>query len=291
MSSQGYADFLKRMGHNVISIDGVFWFDTHPRIYLCFPFHHPLNPKRINISSVFKKGGIVLRFPCLSGNGRSSYRISITDKNYDLTSLNGKSRNQTRRGLENCTVRKLTNNEVLCNAFNLNTDTLQRQGRILTTNEKEYWKKYYQEILSVDGASIWGAFVQDELAAFLISVRMKHCENILIVRSRASLLKFYPNNALLYTFVSKALSSDEIDEISIGLESIQSNMESLDRFKLGMGFKKVPIGQCIIFRPPFALLLRGRGVKYILGLLKNYNEKFAKLYGLVTWYDEQNRGQ
>lgn len=293
MSAEGYAKFLKRMNHNVIISDNTYWFDTHPKIYISFPFHRAIEPEKIEFSTVFKKGGVVARFPCPIDKGRLSYRISIMDPDYNLNSLNGKSRNQTRRGLENCIVRELTTSEISKYALKLNTDTLERQGRTLSTKEKKYWAKYYQEIPLVEGSTIWGAFVQDDLAAFLISLQMDGCTNILIVRSKASLLKFYPNNALLYTFVSKMMSHHDINEVSIGLESIQSDMDSLDRFKMGMGFKKVPIGQYIIFRPPLSFILKrpiAKTLEYILRLTSKYNEKLAKLYGLLVWYNEQHRG-
>lgn len=291
MSVKGYANFLEKMGHNIVFINNTYWFDAHPKVYLSFPFHHTIDPDTINFSKVFSKGGVVARFSCPIGKGRLSYRISIADPNYNLSSLNGKSRNQTRRGIENCVVRELTNHEILEYALQLNTETLQRQGRNLSVKEQSYWNRYYKEILEVEGATIWGAFVQNELAAFLISVRMNHCENILIVRSKTSLLKFYPNNALIYTFIFKTMSSsEEVNEVSIGFESIQSDKDSLDRFKLGMGFKKIPIGQYITFRSPLPLILKGPiviFVEYILCLIKNDSENLTKLYGLLRWYNKQ----
>lgn len=286
-----YARFLERVGHNVIEIDGTYWFNSHSKVYQSFPFHHLQNPKNIDLSSIFKKGGIVGRFSCPVESGRASYRISINNSKYDLNSLNVKARNQTRRGLENCIVRQLTPQEISKNALQLNQDTLERQGRVLSLKEQSYWRKFYSEIALLKTASIWGAFVGNELASFLISVNMDKCENILIVRSKSSMLKYYPNNAMIFQFVSKMIIKDSINEISIGLESIQSNMDSLDRFKLGMGFKKIPIGQFILFKPPFSFLFKGRRalvIHSLVGLLfKKKSEKICKIQGLLLWFSRQ----
>ncbi len=292
MSSQGYADFLKAMGHRVILVDDRYWFDSHPLIYMSFPFTAEITPNTIQLSDILGKKGMAARFPCPVNTGRSSYRISITDSSYNLTSLNSKSRNQTRRGLENCEVRALSMDEITKDALKLNTETLLRQGRTLSLTDQEYWAKYYQEIVKAKGTTIWGAFVDNVLASFLISFRMNGCENILIMRSRTSLLKFYPNNALIFRFISAKLSASDIDEVSIGLESIQPDMDSLDHFKLGMGFKKVPIGQYISLRPELAFFLKGMALEVVikaLALFAQRQEKFAKLSGLFKWYKEQQR--
>lgn len=287
---QEYANFLLKIGHKVSVLNNTYWYDSQPNVYQSFPFHYLIEPDNIDTSKIFCNGGFIARFPCPIEKGRDSYRISITDTDYDLSSLNGKTRNQTRRGLENCELRELTTQEVLNNAMTLNTDTLERQGRTLSAKEKNYWETYYKEINSLNTASIWGAFVQNELASFLISVHMDGCENILIVRSKREMLKYYPNNAMIYQFVSTMIRKNNVNEVSIGLESIQSDMESLDRFKMGMGFNKTPIGQRVVFRSPFSFLISGWRANMIckaLPFLLPKGEKLNKIQGLLTWYGDQ----
>lgn len=290
MSAQGYAEFLKSIGHHVLKDKDVYWFNSHSRIYMSFPFTHEIDPRQINTAAIFNHKGVVVRHPCPLNMGRNSFKITVNNPDYDLTTLSAKSRNQTRRGLENCEIRELSRQELLEHAPELNRETLNRQGRLLTEKQQQYWDNYYQKIVVAEGATAWGAYVRNELAAFLISFNMGDCENILIVRSKTALLKYYPNNALIYDFVYQKMRSPGVNEISIGLESIQADMESLDKFKTGMGFKKVPIGQCVAFHPWIARFLSPLTLKILKRSLLPFahnKESLAKLYGLLDWYGEQ----
>ena len=64
---------------------------------------------------------------------------------------------------------------------------------------------------------------------------------------RLDLLKSagHQGQKVYYTFLKETMARDEIDEVSIGLQSLQPGGESLDLFKRGMGFEERPIGQRI----------------------------------------------
>jgi len=70
-------------------------------------------------------------------------------------------------------------------------------------------------------------------------------------------------------------------------------MDTLDHFKMGMGFRKQPTGQRIILRPMLDRLFKGPGLKAARWLLKDGwgDERVAKLAGLVRWYEEQPRAK
>ncbi len=292
MSINGYLFFLKNMGHKVKEVDGGYWFNAHPGIYVSLPFQKMLVPSEVNVKRILRKDGIALRYPCDEKYGRASYRISINDSGYSLASLNGKSRNQTRRGLENCVVKPVEFDLLFEQAVKLNKETLVRQGRRIPSGFDEYWLRYYREAAKAEGAEAWGAFIDGELAAYLIAFRMEAVAHILIVRSAREMLSRYPNNALIFSYVSSAMHSGEVGEVSIGYESIQGGMASLDKFKTGMGFKKIVIGQRVEFSPLIAPIARspfGRLVKSMSSRLADKNEKVAKLSGLLDWYQTQEK--
>ena len=292
MSTAGYADFLRLMGHRVREEAGVYWFDVHSRIYTSFPFQTPVNPDSELVSRVLRRDGLVLRHACPLGKGRPSYRIAINEASYDLQSLSGKARNQTRRGLERCQVQRLDFGEFTRECITLNRDTLLRQGRAVPSGFDDYWQRYYRHAGQSEGAQIWGAFFGGELAAFLIAFEMEGVAHILILRSRAELLCHYPNNALLYTYIKSVLDSGTVHEVSIGLESIQRGMDSLDRFKTNMGFQKIPIGQQIAFAPWLSPFVEGRIGHIVRRLAEQFrgNERFDKMVGMLRWYAEQEGG-
>jgi hypothetical protein len=113
-------------------------------------------------------------------------------------------------------------------------------------------------------------------------------ENICIVRSSEEFLKYRPNNAMLYTFLQQTLGRAETTEVCIGLQSLQSAMNSLDMFKRGMGFEERPIGQRIELRstlgftvPRVVAKLAGKAVGSV------QNEHAARLAGALSVYANQ----
>lgn len=289
MSAEGYANFLIGMGHNVRKHGDVYWFNAHPHIYMSFPFDTLVSRDAIDVKAILRTDGWAARFPCDLSEGRASYRIIANQPDYNLMTLSGKARNQTRRGLENCDVRPVNFQELLAHAMLLNRETLERQGRCIPEGFESYWKQYYKHAALSEGAEAWGAFVENDLAAYLVAFVMNDVAHILIMRSSRSYLKKYPNNALLYSYLNHMLKEGKVKEVSIGLESIQAGMDSLDHFKEGMGFRKEPVGQQIILRPALKMLAKKPMVNLGLQLLAYLpdNERAAKLAGLLNWYAEQ----
>ncbi|MDH4246217.1 MAG: GNAT family N-acetyltransferase [Deltaproteobacteria bacterium] len=289
MSTEGYAAFLREMGHTVRESAGVFWFDAHPRVYMSFPFQTPVEVSALELPRILGSDGWVARFPCPLEQGRASYRVIVDDPAYDLGALTGKARNQTRRGLEHFAVRPVAFSELAQAGPLLNRETLNRQGRSIPRNFESYWQRYYASAGRAQGAAAWGAFAGERLAAYLIAFHMDQCAHVLIVRSGSEDLKHYPNNALIFTFVRTMLSEGQVREVSIGLETIQADMDSLDHFKLGLGFRQQPLGQRIELRTPLNWMLRGPlgAVAQRLAHLGRRDERLAKLEGLLAWYREQ----
>lgn len=289
MSEQGYAQFATSMGHKVRQSGGVFWFNAHPHIYMSFPFDREIEPSQVDWVEVLGTDGWAARFTCGIDIGRPSYRIIADQKDYGLASLSGKARNQTRRGLEQCEVRPVSFAELISRGISLNKETMLRQGRKIGAGFEDYWIRYYKNAELAEGAEAWGAFVNGELAAYLIAFRMGAVSHILIVRSSSRFLKQYPNNALIYSYLNYSLSQTGISEVSIGLESIQEGMDTLDHFKIGMGFHKQPTGQRIVLRPVLDRFMKMGGLSITRTLLGSGwgSEALGKLAGMAKWYKEQ----
>jgi hypothetical protein len=290
MSMNGYGEFLKKMGHRVFRTESACWFNISSGFYMNFPFHRPVCPQPSEIRKVLGITGIAVRYTCFPEIGRPSYKVVCSHKNYDLSCLPQKGRNRTRRGMESCSVRQLEFRELeSVGALDLNRDTLIRQGRRIPTNHDEYWHKYYSAAATSECMEAWGAFVANELAAYLIACKIEDCINILILRSHSKHLKANPNNALFFVFTSEAISREDVQEVSTGLESLQPDTFELERFKLRMGYQKIPIGQRIEFNHALRLILRGsllRRVHDALGRVQG-RENFDKLAGILRWYAEQ----
>ncbi len=289
MSTEGFAAFLKEIGHNVRSSAGVYWYNDHPHVYTSFPFHKNVELGRIVLKEILGRDGWILRYPCVPGQGRKSYRLACAISGYGMASLSGKARNQTRRGLEQCEVRPVSFADLSECGMQLNYETLERQGRRIPSGFSGYWAKYYEAAGRAQGACAWGAFVGKELAAYLIAFEMEQVAHVLILRSSSRHLKSYPNNALLYGFMHVGLNEGGYREVSIGLESIRRDLTSLDHFKLGMGFSAIEIGQRVELVPFLGRTLRMPVLNILLRTapLWQRGEKLDKVAGLLQWYRDQ----
>lgn len=286
MSTSGYAKFLRDIGHDVREEAGAYWFNVFPHVYQSFPFQKELSRDAVEASGfVGKRGCWIARYPCHLSEGRQSYRLSVMDSNYGMESLTSKARNQTRRALEQCQCRALGFDELLKSGIELNLETLRRQGRNPEKNFDSNWTVYYRCAAKADGADAWGCFVGERLAAYLIAFRMEDVSHVLIVRSHGELLKHYPNNALLFTYLQHCFA-EGLREVSIGFEGLQEELSSLDHFKDGLGFKRKPVGQRIDISPwilPFFPMLT------LVARIMPRSERVAKFVGMVGWHNKQIR--
>jgi hypothetical protein len=284
-----HAEFLQRMGHTIREVSGLYWYNTHRGVYSSFPYHRDVLTADVDVSAVLARDGLVARFGCPVEEGVSSFRIVCSDTNYDFPALRSRTRTQVRRGLEACRVEQIDFEQLRKHAISLNADTLVRQGRKVPADLEAYWTRYYEHAAKTPGAETWAAFVGDQMAAYLISFTIDDVANMLILRSSLQFLDAFPNNALVYQFLHHRLRRGDISSVCYGYESIQSNLESLDQFKTGMGFQKVPVGQ----RVEFASWLRPLVNRYTTPLATRLmnalgkGEQKAKLLGILEWYRQQ----
>jgi hypothetical protein len=284
-----HIDFLQRIGHDVRESGGVHWFNCGSRVFSSLPYDRDVDARSIDLREILRSDGLVARFGCPIDQGIPSFRIVCDSKDYDFPILRSRTRTQVRRGLEVCRVERIEFQQLQKLAMPLNADTLIRQGRKVPSDLQRYWTRYYQQAAVTQGAEAWAAFVGTDLAAYLISFMIDDVANLLIVRSSSQHLESYPNNALLFQFLSVRLKDSDVRMVSYGYESIQSDLGSLDQFKLGMGFRKDPVGQRIEFAPwlsPFISRFTGAFSRRVLRTLGK-GETVAKLQGMLDWYRDQ----
>lgn len=281
MSVLAMADFLERLGHRVVQTESSYWYDVHRHFYLNFPHHRLVNPNANELSQLFKGFYAGVRYfgpPAVPG--RPSYAIICRDRQYSLDLLSPNTRSKVRRGLKHCKVERLEPKFVRERGKEANEDTLQRIG----IRDPYPWESYWRAVEESDCVEVWGAQMGKDLVAYLVAVLVEGCCEILIARSLAGFLKFYPNNALLFTVVHDMLSRAEIDQVFFGVESLE-DLSSIDQFKESMGFVKSPIRQRVVLHPLLRpALLSPLVVRAISGLanLQPQNEFWRKLNGIMT---------
>jgi hypothetical protein len=263
MSIESFAGFLAASGHRVVKTNSAFWYDATRGFFLSVPSHHLLRLDHGELRELLRHQPCFgARFPApVDGPGKLSYQIVCGAENYGLEQLSANVRSKVRRGLRRCDVKRVPFAELAVLGRAANLDTLSRQGRTWRfggTQWEQYWKAADRP-----GMEGWGAFVGGELAAFLLTAELDDCVEFLLARSRSDLLDAYPNNALIFTVANEMLVERGVSKITFGLESLEP-VGPLDQFKFGMGFRREPIRQRVVFHPILQALLRSAAFRALL---------------------------
>jgi len=263
MNAAQFAEFWQIQGYKVIETQSCYWYNPQPLFFMSLPYHRLVSPSRWELAHVLLRGpSVAVRFPTvLDGTGKEGGLFICSDRNYDLPSLDKKARNQTRRGLESCTVERIDFTYLAEHGHTLNLETFLRQGRDPQTITEQQWRRYCKAASQIPGFEAWSAFVHGHLAAFMVTALVEDCFSILHQSAATDYLGYYPNNALVFTVTRLKLSCPEVGYVSYGLKSLDDTT-GLDHFKLRMGFELKLFKECIVFNPllkPF-LLFGGRNV-------------------------------
>jgi hypothetical protein len=290
MSVESFASFLAAAGHRVIETKSAFWYDATRGFFLSLPSHLQLRPEQGELREVLRHQPCFgVRFPApVDGPGKLSYQIVCDVQDYGLEQLSANVRSKVRRGLRRCEVKPVPLAELAVSGRVADTDTLSRQGRTWRFGGAQ-WDRYWKAA-DRPGMEGWGAFVGGELAAFLLTADLGDCVEFLLARSRSDLLDAYPNNALVFQVAEEMLVKRRVVRVTFGLESLEP-VGPLDQFKFGMGFRREPIRQRVVFHPVLQTLLRSSAFR---GLLHRFGERrgekavfWRKASGLVRFAEAE----
>ena len=291
MSATHFAHFLESTGHRVLHGADVPWYEASRGFFLSLPSHRRLVLDSGSERELFRQWPCLgLRFPAaLEGPGKLSYQIVCDDREYGLGRLSANLRSKVRRGLKRCEVGPIAFAEIAARGRTADRDTLARQGRGERLDDRQ-WQAYWQAAAATPGMEGWGACVDGELAAFLVSLDFADgYVEFLLARSRSDHLNAYPNNALIFHVAEEMLRRRGMRCITFGLESLEP-VGALDEFKFGMGFRTDPLRQRVLFHPLLRPLLRHGGVRdflYRFGGARGPEGGFwRKATGLLRFADE-----
>ncbi|RKY10262.1 MAG: hypothetical protein DRP66_00135 [Planctomycetota bacterium] len=292
--SNPMVEFFERLGHKVIESNGAWWCEIQPKVLLALPFYKLIEPSEPEIDELMKKYKLrAMRYPApLSAYGFVSSITVNTDKNYDMPSLHQKARNQTRRGLENCEVERLDFDWLIDNGLPLNISTAQRQRRESHYADPAYWRKYCRAAKAVDGVSAWGAFIEGNLAAFLISVAAEgNWQEWVVNHSLTELRNKYANNALSFTVARHFLRDERSEGICYGLGSLEETGK-LDHFKKRMGWTVKPVKQRLVFSRSLSMIsaLTQGPIPALIGKMFPQSYTVRKASAMLRLYRNQIRG-
>ena len=293
MNAEIFAEWLCRQGHRVLRTASSYWYDAGPRVYQAFPYHWLIQPSARELRELLMgKGAVALRYstPLNATNGKVSYHVVLERCTpYNLETLRAQARNGVRRGLAYCRIERIPVEQLAVEGWLLQQDTLDRQGRRRSMSQAE-WQRICLAAKDLPGFEAWGAIVEGELAASVLTARIDDVYCVPYAQSLSKYLNKHVNNALFYTFSRELLSRPGVNMIFYGLHSLDAP-ESVDEFKFRMSISPNPVRQRVVLSPVLMPVRNRAGHAVVDRLLERYpdNPSLAKAEGMLRFYLQGKR--
>ena len=273
------AELLERRGRRVYQTGGYWWanVDINSRYFVSLPDQICVDIRREDVDSLLRRtSGVLARYPSQQRAGLPCGAYVVQDRAYTLLKLQKRTRNFVRRGLESCQVRQVERSELLTQGLELNLDTMARHGRMRPEfGDPKTWARTVEAVYETRGSECWGAFVGDQMASYVMSCRDASWEHLLIQMSRTELLKSYPNHAIDYFLIERAMANPEIQGVCLGSLPLREGA-GLHNYKLRMGYKVMPQDAVLVVHPLLSPLATSR----IAGPLARQAKRWNQLAGL-----------
>ncbi len=283
LSPDGLLEFFERCGFGVYREGDTRWYEAGPRFLLAVPTHHPIDPPPDQIRHLLRRSGALgVRYVSRT-RGRSSWRMVLDRPDYGLGVLSGNTRSKIRRGLKHNEIRRVSGAELKRFGEQAFRDTVERQGRA-KRYPLERWYRLLEAADRTPGIEIWSAWHGDTLAAYLLIMLFEDACEFYEARSRNDALRWYPNNALIFHVAESLMRERAVPRITFGIEGLEE-LDSLDQFKLTMGFAKEPIRQHVVFHPLLATALSPSPVRRAVARLGERSSFWQRASNLVRLSD------
>jgi hypothetical protein len=292
MNAEVFAEWFRRQGHKVLQTESSYWVNFGPGVYQAFPYHYLINPSDKEIADLFKRAkAIGLRYsaPLENNQGCPSYHVILNQKNYDISILDNRTRQNIRRGLKNCRIEQISLSRLAEEGLLLIKDTVVRQNRKPNSRE-ENWNRLCASAYNLPGFEAWGALVGNQLAGFLLTFQM---EDWCCMLYQYCLNEFLPariNNALCYTVTKNFIERPDIKSILYTIQSLDAP-STVDEFKFRMGYISKPVRQRVMLHPWLRIVANGSSSK-LIDLAKRClpgNSLIAKGEGMLRFYQKQQK--
>jgi hypothetical protein len=261
--------FATAQGMRILEGESCLWVEKRKFFLESTPPHRRVHLRSGEAARLFLRGVAAVRFTCDETEGSPSFEYVWDDKKYDLDSLAKDAKRNVRLNLESCAVRRIEFGYLAQKGCAINRSVLARQGRStdsFLTNE-ESWKGYMSVCETLSFLEAYGAFVEDQLCAFIVTLRLDDVCYTYHPHALAEYRTHYPMNVLLYSVVKTMLARPGISCVSYGLESFAAR-PTLERFKLAMGCRKRPIGRRLMIHPLARPLFSQRGARIAQHVLR-----------------------
>jgi hypothetical protein len=286
-----YAENLEASGIPVVpGSDGTFWAAIRGRVLWRLPTFFLGAPRAGEIDQALRRTGALVASYAVQpdeGNSANAWLYVCADQNYALGSRAPAMRRNVRRAMRDLSIRVVSPTELLAHGSSAFCDTRRRAG--LDDGTPIGFQRYFASRGRIDGVgrTYLAAWKHDQLAAFVTILHVDDWVELSCF-SMDSMLRYRPNDALLYVALSHCVRDCRV--VSYGLSSIQtvSNADGLHRFKRKIGFDSSPVHRAFVLHPSLRPLARPGAVRaahYAVNAVLRFrprNVGLKKLEGVLT---------
>lgn len=212
MQLADYVGYHERLGKNVVWLDGVPFSEYRRRFLWSLPRFREYDIAGARMRRLLGRGALgAIAITSQPTDRRAAFCVSGPD--YGLMTLQKQTRNRVRRGVERCAVRDVGWDEMLVKGLEINRQALMRQQRSSFLGEEDWWRRQCEVSAEFSGVRVWGAYVGDELAAYVHVIvhagaaGERPVGEIIHFMSDNQHLKSFPNEALIFTVTSELLEA------------------------------------------------------------------------------------
>lgn len=287
MHADIFAEWVLRQGHKLYRSASSYWFEAGPHTYQAFPYHWVINPQPGELEEVLKRcKAVALRCstPANSACGYPSYHVVQDDKNYNLCNMHKTTRRNVRCGMKRFKIEEISIQEYADSSWQLQIDTVERQKRDEFIPEME-WRRRYRAAADLPGFYAWGAVGDGKIVATMFAFISEGCCQLISTQCDRAYLKSKVNNALAFVATRDVFENKSAEYVFYALQSLDAP-DSVDEFKLRMGFKIKPVRQRVVIHPKLRPLANTFSYRCIKALLKPMpgNQFLSKGAGVLKFY-------
>ncbi|HOW71201.1 MAG TPA: GNAT family N-acetyltransferase [Phycisphaerae bacterium] len=272
--------FYRARGYDCFETPAGHWMLMDDSRAVNLPPLDDIYPTREDIRQVFKRGAWAVRF-CTTGPWEPlSQEFVLKASPYDLSVCKQKARNQVRASMSRCAFQSPSEAELIEKGLEINLQTAARhRSKNDFLVEPEKWRRYMAAILAMADVHPYAAYVNDALVAYLLLVVVGERFVIIHPFMNAAASKQYPMNGLLFHAINDARQKRGPLPVSYGFGSMW-NIESLDRFKMAMGFEPIPRARITLFARSISPMINspvGGLLKRLPLLQRSLGERYARM--------------
>jgi len=291
MNAEIFSEWLRRQGHTVYRTESSYWYNAGPRTLQAFPYHWLIDPSEKELNQLMRTKGIAaLRYstPIDNTKGMVSYHV-VLHRPYSFNTLRSRTRTSVRKGLNNCQVEQISFKRLAEEGWDLQYDTLKRQNRLRSMNQDD-WRRICLAAEGLDGFEAWGAVVEGELAATILTARIEDTCYLLYAQSHRKFFNLYVNNALFFSVTCDMLEREGVNGIFYSLHSLDAP-DSTNEFKFRMSLVPLPVRQRVVLHPVIQPLANSVSYGLVASMQKRFpsNTNLAKVEGMLRFYMEGKR--